>query len=84
MKIIQIFNIFIEKSWNEELSIEVNVDEIFSGPDLIEPKHLPCLEVEKGVQFFMTDAAVKFLMHGIEEDSDIRSQVSFQFFNRHQ
>lgn len=29
------------------------------------------------MQFFMTDAAVKFLMSGIEDDTDIRSQVSY-------
>lgn len=35
---------------------------------------MPCLELDDGTQFFMTDAAVKFLMHGIEEDTDERSQ----------
>lgn len=44
-------------------------------PALREPKHLPCLELDNGAQFFMTDAATKYLMSGIEEDSDIRSQV---------
>lgn len=29
----------------------------------------------------MTDAAVKFLMHGIEEDTDVRSQVRRQIVN---
>jgi methionyl-tRNA synthetase len=39
-----------------------------------EPKHLPCLETDDGNQFFMTDAATKYLMHGIEEDTSERSQ----------
>lgn len=45
-----------------------------NDPLIKEPKHLPCLELDDGTQFFMTDAAVKFLMHGIEEDTDERSQ----------
>lgn len=44
-------------------------------PALKEPKHLPCLELDNGTQFFMTDAASKYLMRDIEEDSDARSQV---------
>lgn len=40
-----------------------------------EPKHLPCLQVNNTTHFFMTDAAVKYLMSDIEEDTDLRSQV---------
>lgn len=52
----------------------------FSDNSLKEPKHIPCLQLDDGSQFFMTDAAVKFLMSGIEEDTDIRSQVSYGCF----
>lgn len=48
---------------------------------LREPKYLPCLQLDDGSQFFMTDAAIKYLMNGIEEDSDIRSQVCKNYFN---
>lgn len=54
---------------NVELKI-VNLND----PAISEPRHLPCLELDDGTQFFMTDAAVKFLMHGIEEDNNTRSQ----------
>ena len=49
---------------------------LFLDPALKEPKHLPCLVLDSGNQFFMTDAAVKYLCAAIEEDSDVRCQVN--------
>jgi hypothetical protein len=63
--------IFIENSANSGYFIVFWV----LDPALKEPKHLPCLELDSGAQLFMADAAVKYLMSGVEEDSDSRSQV---------
>ena len=57
---------------------------IFLDPALKEPKHLPCLHLDSGSQFFMTDAAVKYLLNDIEEESDIRNQVCKPSFDLHQ
>lgn len=53
----------------------LKVIQFVPDPALKEPKHLPCLELDSGVQFFMSDAAVKFLMSEIEEDSNARNVV---------
>lgn len=60
----------------DDASILKVIQHFPSDPALKEPKHLPSLELDSGAQLFMSDAAVKYLMSGVEEESDVSSQVS--------
>lgn len=73
------FHLELDDASKSSLKVNFHIANLFLDPALKEPKHLPCLQTDSGAQFFMTDAAVKFLMSGIEDDSDIRDQVWIVF-----
>ena len=59
------------------LSLHLNLKcfSLFQDPEVKEPKHLPTLELTSGNQIFLSDAAAKYLLSDIDEDSVIRNQV---------